>query len=616
MKTVNKNRDLISSVMAEKVHLGYGGKADSLIKLVKMGVPVPEFFVVPSSYFKEFVIYNKLEKKILDLVKKQNYNSVKQLVLSSTFSDKMKNEIFDKVKELKLSEMSVRSSASNEDGKVKSFAGQYETFLNVKPSELLSKIVCCWLSILEDNVLSYIGDDEFNIYSVNVVVQKMINPDFAGVAFSKNPTSRSENYSLIESCRGVGEKLVSGETTPTRYIVRRELGVADLMIGEKMLSDKNISDIENYILKIEKEYKLPVDVEWCILDDCVYILQARPITAFVDEVISFDKRISRQKCLFELEIYNQGEFSGIKELTNGYYYFKPLFHVESPEITHIFYDLISLEEYPNSMLRELDRNYDKLYSGYEKVKENCKFLEGVITQKNKFDINEFVSKIIEIQPYSTLGNLIGHNWKVSQRVKDLLVEYRNKFDAIIYKSTDYLFERLPSIVSEEYHAYLPVLSLAEIMGKKTIKKAELKKRLNGFVFYDGKINFCSLQEFCDKNKFEIKKNQPKEDALRGAVAYSGKVTAAAKVILSTKDFDKFNIGDILVTSMTTPKFTSIMQKASGIITDEGGVTCHASIVARELKVPCIVGTKHATQTIKDGDIIILDANSGVVQIKK
>ena len=78
----------------------------------------------------------------------------------------------------------------------------------------------------------------------------------------------------------------------------------------------------------------------------------------------------------------------------------------------------------------------------------------------------------------------------------------------------------------------------------------------------------------------------------------------------------FNKGDILVTSMTTPDWEPIMKKSSGIITDKGGRTCHAAIVARELGVPCIVGTRIATKILKDGDIVELDANHGIVRIIK
>lgn len=86
-----------------------------------------------------------------------------------------------------------------------------------------------------------------------------------------------------------------------------------------------------------------------------------------------------------------------------------------------------------------------------------------------------------------------------------------------------------------------------------------------------------------------------------------------KIVLSRNDFNKFKDGDILVVPMTTPEFVPLMKKAAAIITDEGGISCHAAIISRELGKPCIIGTKIATQVLKDGDMVEVDADRGVVK---
>lgn len=104
---------------------------------------------------------------------------------------------------------------------------------------------------------------------------------------------------------------------------------------------------------------------------------------------------------------------------------------------------------------------------------------------------------------------------------------------------------------------------------------------------------------------------------KGIVASKGKVRGTVKVVLDVhNDSAKLHKGDILVTSMTRPEYLSLMSIASAFITDEGGLTCHAGIVAREMNKPCIVGTKTATKILKDGDIVEVDANRGVVTILK
>ena len=79
---------------------------------------------------------------------------------------------------------------------------------------------------------------------------------------------------------------------------------------------------------------------------------------------------------------------------------------------------------------------------------------------------------------------------------------------------------------------------------------------------------------------------------------------------------KLEIGDILVSPMTRPELMPAVKRAAAIVTDEGGITCHAAIVSRELGIPCIIGTKNATRILKDGDKVEVDANHGVVKILK
>lgn len=108
----------------------------------------------------------------------------------------------------------------------------------------------------------------------------------------------------------------------------------------------------------------------------------------------------------------------------------------------------------------------------------------------------------------------------------------------------------------------------------------------------------------------------KVDEFRGTPASLGNVEGEVMIITKEEDFAKMKNGAILVSVMTRPEYVPIMKKAKGIITDEGGLTCHAAVVSREFGIPCIVGTKLATRVLKDGDIVELDAAKGIVKIKK
>lgn len=117
-----------------------------------------------------------------------------------------------------------------------------------------------------------------------------------------------------------------------------------------------------------------------------------------------------------------------------------------------------------------------------------------------------------------------------------------------------------------------------------------------------------FKELVDDNLADYNKE------IKGQVAFRGIVRGKVCVVNKQEDFVKFNEGDILVTSMTRPEYVPIMQKAIAFVTDEGGVTCHAAIISREMKKPCVIGTKIATQVLKDGDVVEVDANSGIIKI--
>ncbi|MFA4834057.1 MAG: PEP-utilizing enzyme [Patescibacteria group bacterium] len=161
--------------------------------------------------------------------------------------------------------------------------------------------------------------------------------------------------------------------------------------------------------------------------------------------------------------------------------------------------------------------------------------------------------------------------------------------------------------NEYYH-----LTIKEILDSKIPKN--LLERENPFIYFKNKIYYQSLEEFVKQKGIQLPKLEGAEEAVKGQVAYPGKkIKGRVKICLFDKKLPKFKKGEILVSSMTMPNFLPAIKKAAAIVTDEGGMTCHASIIAREMKKPCIVGTKIATQIFKDGDIVEVDAGKGIVK---
>ena len=128
-----------------------------------------------------------------------------------------------------------------------------------------------------------------------------------------------------------------------------------------------------------------------------------------------------------------------------------------------------------------------------------------------------------------------------------------------------------------------------------------------FFYLTGKAAEKYLAENVAQEEFNINTT-----SVHGMVAYIGEATGKAKVVLTAKDIDKVAEGDILIAVQTSPDFLPAMKKASAFVTDIGGITCHAAIVAREMKKPCVVGSKVATKIFKDNDLVKVDGNNGDV----
>lgn len=159
-------------------------------------------------------------------------------------------------------------------------------------------------------------------------------------------------------------------------------------------------------------------------------------------------------------------------------------------------------------------------------------------------------------------------------------------------------------------------------NKKSFKRL-IQQRKKGFgIVYDKKFRVYVIAgkelEFARQyfHKKVLKYKKKLMDELKGISAQPGLVRGEVVVIRSANEFKKFKKNNILVTQMTTPDFVPILEKAAALITDIGGITCHAAIVSREMNKPCVIGTKIATKVLKDGDMVEVDANRGIVKIIK
>jgi len=218
-----------------------GGKAAALARLIKGGFNIPAGFVV---------------------MKPDN------------------NAILQQFDQLDSAKVAIRSSAAAEDGAKDAWAGQLDTYLNVSRDHLLEKIQECFESANSDRAQAYAKQKGIQAGKVAVIIQKMVPADVSGVAFSAHPVTNDRSQLVIEAVSGLGEKLVSGTATPNTYLVNKDNKniVEKYLAGDPDLSEQQINEVAEAVIKIEKLFGFPVDVEWAISGQELFILQSRPIT--------------------------------------------------------------------------------------------------------------------------------------------------------------------------------------------------------------------------------------------------------------------------------------------------------------------------------------------------
>ncbi len=200
--------------------------------------------------------------------------------------------------------------------------------------------------------------------------------------------------------------------------------------------------------------------------------------------------------------------------------------------------------------------------------------------------------------------------------------YRRRIQLYWAYKMDFIFEELSKRFGIGFieSRFLMPNEVAE--GLKNGLSDEIKivvtERVKHCVYYAEKdLDIVAINNDC--NQFEstiIEEIHHAVDEFKGQVACIGKVQGLVKIVNTTSDMHKVDVGDILVSIATNPDILPAMKKAVAFVTEQGGITSHAAIVAREMKKPCIIGTKIATKVLKDGDLVEVDANSGVVRILK
>ncbi|WP_028594667.1 PEP/pyruvate-binding domain-containing protein [Paenibacillus assamensis] len=252
-----------------------GGKAARLIELHQRHYPVPHGFVVTVAAFQRYCEYNQIDTNCDEDDRKLQADQV----LNGNYPPELKHEIEQALLCYSFTTYAIRSSSILEDGTINSMAGQYHTYLNATVDEVFTLIKACWASMYSTAAAAYNERNvTVNAFQMGVIVQEQKNPQYAGVLFTMNPVSKDTDHLIIEWVEGLGDKLVSGEVTPNRIVVSRLTRQVTFHVGTALPPHLTLRLVQ-LSLSIEQDYQFPIDVEWCIEQDEVIMLQVRPITA-------------------------------------------------------------------------------------------------------------------------------------------------------------------------------------------------------------------------------------------------------------------------------------------------------------------------------------------------
>jgi len=295
-----------------------GQKGARLAELAQAELPVPPGFCLTTTAYQSLLSHNGLAQVLAS----QDVAAIRRAVLDSELPEAIREDVAQAYAILSNGEdpgiaVAVRSSATSEDLDNASFAGQYDTFLNVIGLEqVLDNIKSCWAGLWNERALTYLqehGLDHFASY-MGVVVQKQIHAQVAGVLFTLNPLTGREEEMMVESAWGLGEAVVSGRVTPDTFVidtceekvVKREISHQQIMFihqdeggvretslpseqGEQpSLTDEQLLQLTELGFRVQAIYGYPQDIEWALVDGEFDVLQTRPMTSF-----SFDPNMGQ-----------------------------------------------------------------------------------------------------------------------------------------------------------------------------------------------------------------------------------------------------------------------------------------------------------------------------------
>lgn len=583
---------LLSALKPEDISQA-GNKAYSLSELINLGLPVPEGLVVLVPTVKE--------------------------LLNSSLSEKDTVLLAHAIEQLPSNTVAVRSSSLVEDSSGVSFAGHFQTFLDIPKNEALEKIVACGKAIPDGHTSD-----------MAVIVQSMIDGECAGVAFSVDPVRMNSDRVVIEA--GYRDQVVSGVSTPDRYYFSKTLGSVVARRGNR-LNDGDIKTLTTFVQSIEGNSKYPVDVEWVKEDGKLFILQARPVTGLgtalrrnldddypdlLDLNNPWRLEIERAYTLFTASLwcrwFSHPEIKAygieLTEFLNTEAVPGKIKHYRNPNQMDNFRNLLQ-----NFVENQPDKVRQLITKGLE-INEQAK----IKIEQGEKSFSSLEEAVVFYQQVGAFGTGIARPLLAIlevNRTDDNLLALGTQLRAVSFAHPlvdavirPLAINRLRSLDLDKSQNVIDLLTISEILDRNLLALPyRLRARERGKLFNYQVINGDEVVIWGEK----ITDASEQVKQLRGEVAFPGFATGPASIALSANPtMVRFEEGSVLVSLSANRSLYPLIEHCSALVTEEGGILSHPAINAREYGKPSLMGVEKATELIQQGQNLEVDANNGII----
>lgn len=333
----------------------------------------------------------------------------------------------------------------------------------------------------------------------------------------------------------------------------------------------------------------------------------------------YEQTYVRENSLVALDIWHEHQSARIVELYGRPY--PPFIYDVREGVADVYFEVDCFKNIEQALLTKTKATPYFIPTWLKRYERDLEPLESLWKQGAPPQTREELLHLCELATQAWIGLEVSYfvpgiqedpitdeDRAYAMRLRERAADFLDTTDRLIVSGLRQLYPTLDDLIL--------FLRLSEVRTGSLPSATELKKRAQHCILFNDQLfTGTTLEDFVETQHIElIREEVPVTNEFKGQTAMTGITRGHVRVLYKKSEVPTLLDGEILVTSMTTPDYLPAMKRAAAFVTDEGGVTCHAAIIAREFRKPCVIGTKFATKLLKTGDRIEVDATNGTVRI--